>query len=257
MSFYQKYNMLSNKECKIVVDEIFRFKQEYYTQENLKEHVAYLADDKPGRYSHAYAINCPSANKNLPGIAFEKLLSYPMIARLTASVSMDLKLDLQSRFLFNIQEYYSDNAEVPKHFDGELLDFDVTDKELLIKEAVRPHQVAVLTIVNDVGQVGTRVHYPDNGSIMVDCQAGEVLIFDNLNCHHSVDAFGAKSKRKDKLIRLIIGWRSLNTNCSHYTKGKNHNVTTFEANSLIEDWYKNKWPQKWKEIEANQKKAAF
>ena len=45
MSFYQKYNMLSNKECKTVVEEIFRFKQEYYTQENLKEHITYLADD--------------------------------------------------------------------------------------------------------------------------------------------------------------------------------------------------------------------
>jgi len=257
MSHYKKYRILNPENCQRVVEEVFAFKKTHYTLENLEKHVAYLADEKPGRYSHAYAISGPTASPILPGIPFENLIQYPAIAKLTLAMERILGFQLDSRFLLNMQEYYSANAAVPKHFDGELLDFEVQGDKLKINKAIRPKDVAVLVLVNDVGPVGTRIHYPDGSEEMVICEAGEVVIFDNANCFHSVDAFNAVSKRDDKLVRLTLGWRSLNTNTVFYDGKQNSEISQGSADAITESWFKSDWPGKWQAIKEQASRAAF
>jgi hypothetical protein len=258
MSFYAKYKLLEPEDCEQVVKEVLSFKQIFYNDENLKSHIAYLADQKPGRYSHAYAFNGPDALPDLPGLPIDEIFKFPELCHLMAQVSELMDYSTHARFLFNVQEYYSDNAMVPKHFDGELLDFDVNpDDTLNIKRAIRPMLVGVLTLINDIGEVGTRVHSPDNLDAVIPCQPGELLIFDNKNCFHSVDAFHAKAKRKDGIARMTIGWRGLNENCFLYNKGNSKIITRDEADKLTLQWYNKVWPEKWAAIEKNLGKAPF
>jgi hypothetical protein len=257
MSYHKKYRILETEDCDKVVKEVFDFKKQYYNLANLEKHIAYLADEKPGRYSHAYAISAPEASPILPGIQFEDLIKYPTIAKLTCQMELVLGLKWSSRFLLNVQEYYSSNAAVPKHFDGELLDFEVKDDNLKINKAIRPKEVAVLVLINDVGPVGTRIHYPDGSEEMVICEAGEVVIFDNANCFHSVDAFNATAKRSDNLVRMTLGWRSLNTNTVFYDGKINVDISQASADAITEDWFRRDWPAKWQKIKDDAVKAAF
>lgn len=255
--YYQKYKVLSKPQCEKIIKEIKLFEEEHYHDLNLKYHVAYLADKKPGRNSHAYALNCALAPVDLPGLEMTELRAFPGMLRATLEVAPLMRFNFASRFLLNCQEYYSDNAAVPKHFDGELLDFKVKGDSLKINKAIRPHQVAVLVLCNDVGKTGTRLHFPDGTSTVVSCKAGEMIIFDNVNCFHSVDAFGAKSKRKDKLVRMTIGWRSLNSHCTYFDGKESKDISIDQANGLTKFWYEKEWPKKWKQIQKNLHKAAF
>jgi len=256
-----KHLYSKNKDFYFIVNEhlIFEIKQfnrEFYTKENLANHIAYLSDIKPGRRSYAYAI---SNNNDLPSINIPSLEDkYPRIHLMSLDICKYLGVSRNCRLLFNIQEYYDNSTEVPKHNDGELLEFTVnSDGNLEIQESLRPAKVAVLTVVNDVpGGVGTRLWQKDTTEV-VKCKAGDLLVFDNINCLHSVDSFSGQIKRRDGLLRLIIGWRSLDESCVHEINGAQNTKSTEELKELTKNWLTNKWPSKWVDIEKDLSKAAF
>lgn len=253
---FTKIPFLERIDPEDLISEVRDFYKTYYTRENLEKHIAYLSDIKPGRRSSAYAL---APTSDLPHVRTDHLfLNFPGLHYLTMKIRPYLGVSSKARLLFNIQEYYSESSEVPKHNDGELLQFSVDDSgKLIIQESLRPARVGVLTLVNDVAEgAGTRLWNKDKSSV-VKCGVGDLLVFDNLNYLHSVDKFNGKAIRKDGLLRLIIGWRSLDETCVHEVKGKKHSISTQQARIITKDWLFNSWPTKWKEIEQNLGKAAF
>jgi len=256
-------NFVPQNKIENIIKETFAFKQAYYNEENLARHTTYLSDVHPNRQSHAYATSLTYSGK-LPAISIieRNLLTgkynFPELLELQHKITVTLNLPFNVRTLFNVQEYYSGSEVVPKHCDGELLEFeaDATGK-LDIKRSVRPDQVAVLTLVNDTDGGGTRLYNADGTEQVVVAQAGDLLIFDNIACFHGVDRLSGTVKRDDGLLRLIIGWRSLNAS-THYMKGDGITPITYEeAEVIIGNWYVNEWPEQWAKIVASQKKAAF
>jgi hypothetical protein len=91
------------------------------------------------------------------------------------------------------------------------------EKSIEVVRALYPRKVALLTLRNDCIGGGTRLHFrnkkrDDNDassedSTVVCCEAGDLLIFDNVNMEHSVDMLRAKPgiKEGENIIRQIIG----------------------------------------------------
>jgi hypothetical protein len=211
-------NYITPEHAELLVKYSLEFKKKHYTEENLANHSAYLSDKQPHRTSSAFAVSSRVSGL-LPTIPLG-FYPYPptedepsdgcSLYYTTISVSRFLGVSDTCRMLFNIQEYFASSEPVPKHNDGELLNFTIEqDGSLDIKESIRPDFVAVLTLVNDTDGGGTRLHLPDGTTELVQAQAGDLLIFDNVNCLHSVDKLEGTVKRPDGLLRMIIGWRSL------------------------------------------------
>jgi hypothetical protein len=260
--YFTKDNLLNLFDPEETIAEVKRFYKEYYTEKNLSKHIAYLSDTKPGRKSHAYAIsNNHNDGEYLPHINtfnVDFMGKYPNISNLTNFVRICLNISLDARILFNVQEYYSDSSEVPKHNDGELLEFSINkDGTLSITESLRPAKVAVLTLINDVKNgAGTRI-WNGNKNMVVKCKVGDLLVFDNIKCLHSVNAFSGNSIRKDGLLRLIIGWRSLDETCVHEYDDLQFHKSTWDIKQITYFWLKEKWPKKWRKIKKDLTKAAF
>ena len=266
--------------CERLVKEALAFKGVFYNKKNLASHQTYLADDLPNRTSHAYAIT-NFYEGPLPALALGKLKSddtltdmFYHIDQVSQSVAFNfryggeglgdtnensLNLDLSARVLFNVQEYFGNAERVPQHMDGELLDFSTNQVgDLDVRCSVRPNQVAVLTLVNDSDGGGTRLHFPDGTDSLVEAKAGDLLIFNNIECYHSVDPLKGEVKRPDGLLRMIIGWRSLDDATHYYTKGEPMSpLTREEAVGLTEKWYKEQWPLLWEKMSSKAQKAAF
>jgi hypothetical protein len=249
-----------------VIAETFVFKKVYYTPENLEHHIAYLSDDKPHRTSHAYAVS-----SHVPGRYLSAELPYINLrdrddwekwhlTQLYRNVRNEMGLCEDNRMLFNVQEYYGGSEHVPMHCDGELLEFDVRENGSLdIKRSIRPDLVAVLTLVNDTEAGGTRVHPVDaiDNSIVIRAEAGDLLIFDNVNAFHSVDALTGTVKRDDGLLRMTIGWRSLGDRCHYMEYDRVTPISKAQAELMTEKWYVTEWPKQWEKIQAATQKAAF
>lgn len=249
-------------ECEQLIREVFAFKSKFYTEENLSTHRAYLADDQAHRTSHAYAVS-HGYEGPLPTIDMQALDGYLFLVNKGMQVighARRLNLHADSRVLFNVQEYYGGSERVPKHMDGELLEFTADAQgNLNIQRSIRPEQVAVLTLVNDTDGGGTRVHLPNGTEEVTRAQAGDLLIFNNWECYHSVDALTGTVQRPDGLLRMTIGWRSLADRVGYYEKdpGTCFRVTMDEANKITENWFKNEWPAQWERIKEQTQKAAF
>lgn len=248
-------------ELEQVIQETFAWKQKHYTDANLASHVAYLSDTKPNRTSHAYAISSAirELETTLPYINLRAETEFPLLTQLYRNARNEMGLSQDNRVLFNVQEYYGGSEAVPKHCDGELLKFEVDDDgSLNIQRSIRPDLVGVLTLINDTDGGGTRVHYPDDlTSQVVRAQAGDLLIFNNASCHHSVDPLKGEVKREDGLLRLTVGWRSLGDRCHYMESDRVTPISQRDAEKRTEMWYANEWPKQWEKISAKTQKAAF
>ncbi|MEH2402838.1 hypothetical protein [Nostoc sp.] len=218
----------------------------YYNEKNLEDHSAYFSDIQPGRISYAFTIWNSSDPINLPAINVQELEDhFKGFTALHQEVLKKLKIVNPSRILFNVQLYYSPSSPVCRHFDGELMSFSrEADGSLKITSAIRPKHVALLTLVNSAKNGGTRFFYRNGNSQLIQSKPGNLLMFDNIKYEHSVDQFSAETiSRNDGLIRMIIGWRSLDTNCLFWTNnGKSKELTFKEANSIYKTWLTDQYP---------------
>lgn len=246
--------------CERLIAETFAFKKQFYTEENLAAHRTYISDTTPHRTSHAYAVSfgyVEGFTGPLPTINLESM--HTDLTEVTHQVlGMELGLAYDNRALFNVQEYYGGSEAVPKHNDGELLEFTTENGGLQIKKSIRPEQVAVLTLVNDTDGGGTRVHFPDGREEVVRAQAGDLLVFRNDQALHSVDALTGTVKRPDGILRMTVGWRSLGDKTVYSTEaGTNLPLTQKEAEDITEAWYLETWPKQWDALQQAARKAAF
>jgi hypothetical protein len=258
-------NFIRPEAIELLIQQALAFKTANYTEENLASHAAYLSDVQPHRTSSAFAVaDYRTIGDFLPTISLENNLTCgPELRDISWVVSYKyLELRSMNRMLFNIQEYFSASERVPKHNDGELLEF-IADKDgnLDIRRSIRPEKVAVLTLVNDTTNGGTRLHFDDGREELVRGEAGDLLVFDNLVCMHSVDPLEGVSKREDGLLRMIIGWRSLGDRCAYAEGDKNSmviaKISREKAEAITTAWYKLEWPAQWEAIKASRQKAAF
>ena len=240
-----------------IIKDTKRFIGRFYNVLNLQNHAAYFADVSDNRASYAFIL-CPENQSGLPALSLDKVadVSRP-ISVLTLKLYEMLNIPKTSRVLFNIQMYKGDSKPVAKHFDGEFLEFSVDGEDLNIKRAIRPDKVAVLTVLNNTVNGGTRVHLDDESSV-ITAKAGDLLIFDNLRCHHSVDKLESNGTvREDGLVRMIIGWRSIEDNCALYDNG---NLTFSDAETIRQvhkEWLKTEWPKMFESYVTQHQKVAF
>jgi hypothetical protein len=253
---------ITPEQCETLIAETKRFYQQFYTDENLAAHRTYISDTTPHRTSHAYAISSgyvEGFTGPLPTINLASLHDqFPAISFLSHDV-LDNRFGLnhESRALFNVQEYFGGSEPVPQHNDGELLEFTTNDGGLQIKRSIRPEFVAVLTLVNDTDEGGTRVHYPDGSSRVIRGEAGDLLIFNNVQLKHSVDALKGNVKRADGILRQTIGWRSLSDKCFYSDQNGVRQISSGEADKITETWYQTEWPKIWQGLQESARKAAF
>jgi hypothetical protein len=263
--YYSKYEMFKEESIlEPFIDEVNQFIEGYYNESTLSTGAAYQSDKKPARISYAFnLVHSSSPAQDLPSIRVHREM-FPIINIVSDRMFELMNISEDSRILFNIQKYFSDNEEVTRHFDGHYFDFHHdTDGRLIVTEALRPKEVAVLTLLNDVPGAGTRIWEPckEDGTVptkVVECKGGDLLVFDNWKCFHGADAFKAKSTRPDNLVRMTVGWRSIEDNCQYIVPddrtGKE--VSLELAQHLHREWLKT-WPAKWAEIKKLNKQAAF
>jgi hypothetical protein len=237
-----------------LISEVKSFVDANYTEDNLSKRVAYLSDKSDARESYGFIVAHSVETPKLQHITTRK---YPMIQTITDSIFQMLDVDCRSRLLFNVQIYKSGSKPVPRHFDGDLFDFTVNpDSTLTIREAIRPKKVAVLTVINDVIGGGTRL-YKDDISDVVSCDPGDLLIFDNVACDHGVDSFQSRAGREDGIVRMIIGWRSVEESCVYYEDGLMRDLSFSNALDVQEEFLTSRWPKQWQVIKDQNKLAAF
>jgi hypothetical protein len=121
------------------------------------------------------------------------------------------------------------------------------------------NDVELYQAINQIRGGGTRVH-PANvidNSTVIRAEAGDLLIFDNVNAFHSVDALNGTVKRDDGLLRMTIGWRSLGDRCHYMSGDRLVPVSKKIAEELTQVWYQKDWPKQWEKISAKAQKAAF
>ena len=153
-----------------LVTECDSFIQKHYNEKNIEAHIAYPSDRSESRDSYAFPIGI-SEHLSLPHIPIEMLPD--SLAATTSRVCDVLDVDM-GRVLFNIQRYKSGASRVPKHIDGEIFKFELdAEKNLVIHRMVRPKQVALLTLINNVDGGGTRL-FPDGSveSMLISYDAG-------------------------------------------------------------------------------------
>lgn len=237
-----------------------RFVKRFYNEHHLKNHSAYFSDQSDNRESYGFTVWNGKETSSLPAISNELISEVARnISFLNLKIMEKLEVSDQTRLLFNVQMYKGNCKPVPQHFDGEYFDFEVQeDASLKINRALRSEKVAVLVLANDTDGGGTRLHYPDGFSEVVIGEPGDLLIFDNVLLNHSVDELVGTVKREDSLIRMTIGWRSLEEKTHLIYDGEMRGVSTIEdARNLHRDFLVNRWKQVYEQFAKDGKLPAF
>lgn len=258
---YEDFYVGEENQSKLIEDTK-RFIRRFYNVLNLQNHAAYFSDISDNRSSYAFIL-CPENESGLPAISLTDVAGVSRsISLLTLQLYNILNLPKTSRVLFNVQMYKGDSKPVAKHFDGEFLEFSVDGEDLNIKRAIRPKQVAVLTLLNNTLEGGTRVHFDTSEGVsesaVIKAKAGDLLVFDNIRCHHSVDKLESGGKtRGDNLVRMIIGWRSIENNCELYDNGKFIAADAETVRQVHTEWLKNEWPKMFENYITQTQQVAF
>ena len=256
-------NFLSKVEISIMLETMVLFRDNYYTQVNIRDRIAYLSDTSETRISNAFMVS--TGDTPLPHISIgnDSILGdiiddYQTIMRQLSPVMSDPR---DTRLMLNMQEYKEASKPIPWHFDGEYLDCNTedTDGTIQVVEGLIPRYVAVYTLYNenDFGTSVKNLHTGDEFS--VESEAGDLFIFDNITHHHSVPEL-----KKD---RAMFGFRNFDYIPYHFSQdysmgstvvsndcfnGYAHRITTNQAEEMHEEFI-----QKWKDNYNKDLKAKF
>lgn len=241
--------LLTPEQCLTLCGETTELTKEWYTQENIWNHSAYISDDAKGRKSWAFALENPNARTSLPCVHWLHSKN-ELFAALTTLVIAFLNLP-EGRILFNIQKYWEESTPVHLHRDGEVFDVDISshDNRTNVIRALHPSRVCLLTLFNNAEGGGTRIMLANGTDFVVQAQTGDLLVFDNIDTEHGVEELVPKEfVTKGDVIRQIIGWRSLDYNCKYLNKRFRFepfkHVSFGRACELHENFLKTTWIQK-------------
>ena len=256
-------NFLSKVEISIMMETMVLFRDNYYTQKNIRDRIAYLSDTSETRISNAFMVS--TGNSPLPHISVD-----------TNSILGDIIDDYQTiikqlhpvlweshdtRLMMNMQEYKEASKPIPWHFDGEYLDCNSEDTtgKITVVEGLIPRYIGVYTLYNE-NTHGTSIKSLHTGEeFSVESEAGDFFIFDNTAFLHSVPEL-----KKD---RAMFGFRNFDYVPYHYSQdysigtmvvnhecfhGYTKRVTTLQAQGMHEDFI-----VKWKDNYNKDLKAKF
>jgi hypothetical protein len=253
-------NFLPEASLERVIEGSKRTIKRFYDSHHLREHTAYFSDRSDNRESYAFSVAPDSSGKDLPFISTDLLAETSrQVAFLSTGIREHLEVSADTRLLLNFQIYKGNNKPVTKHFDGEYFDFKVNeDSTLHVNYGLRPKHVAVLVLHNDSEGGGTRLHYPDGSSEVIVGQAGDLLVFRNDILYHSVDELTGVATREDQILRMTIGWRSLEENVSLIYDGETKDgLDIASARRMHRTFLDNNWPSIYAEYVNVNKPAAF
>src|SRR3989338_1499328 len=245
-------SFIKSDSCQSLCDAADETINRFYTKENLKDHIAYLADRQgnlsslQGRDAHAFVIHHSSGDSDnrLPGIAFRDLDE--RLQHMCQKAEKELGIN-KGRYLLNFQRYYQDSVYLPLHYDGELYSFiKHEDDSITITEAIIPNKTAVLTLINYAVGGGTKISKKDKSdSTVVQYNSGDLLIFNNSKILHGAEAFKANDNFTPPYVRYTMGWRSLEQDCKYLNLTENDemkDVTYEEAVQKNVKFMENDWP---------------
>jgi hypothetical protein len=203
-SFLRIEGYLTNEVCQELYDWMDD-SQKYYTQDNLRDKIAYPSDSSSTRVSNAYMVS--GGFSPLPHIALEKDAMGSLLDDFQAILAqmdelmygLDTFLEVHAtRCMLNMQKYFAGSKEVPWHFDGEYL--KSKGNTTRIEEGLVPRYIAVYTLSNQ-NTHGTKVRCLQTGNeFQAESKAGDMIIIDNLRYLHSVPIL--------EKPRLMIGFRN-------------------------------------------------
>lgn len=260
MSQYELIKGFLNKDAiEFYIRDVKSLIDRFYTEYFLKEHIAYFSDQSENRESYAFAVSLDDNPPVLPALD-PNLISQTSrrIATLNLKMSEILQVSRNSRLMLNVQIYRGNSKPVTKHYDGEYFDFFVDENgSLNIVSGLRPEKVAVCVLHND-STGGTRIHDSQGNSQVIVGETGDLLVFDNVNCLHSVDELVGTSTRDDGILRMTIGWRSLDENVFAIRQEKiGKKLSIAESRVLHKDFLRSQWPSIYRSYMLENKKKAF
>ena len=256
-------NFLSKVEISVMLETMTLFRDNNYSQKNIRDRVAYLSDSSETRISNAFMVSTGDTQLPHISVATNTILGdiiddYQHIIKQLSPV---LSESHDTRLMMNMQEYKEASKPIPWHFDGEYLDCNTesTDGSIQVVEGLIPRYVGVYTLYNK-NDLGTSVKSLHTGEeFQVESDAGDFFIFDNTVFLHSVPEL-----KKD---RAMFGFRNFDYIPYHYSQDYNigsmvvsnecfngftRRVTTQQAEEMHEDFI-----TKWKKQYNKELKAKF
>lgn len=234
--------------------------QREYTAANAIARRSYVYEYLDLAESFAFSLHCPGSDetRHLPGFEISELPE--ALAAVSLEVCERLHLE-RGRVLFNVGRYPENGEEIPPHYDGELFDFTVIPEVgQEVRSAIRPRNVAILTLRNDSVACETRLHDGPGKFIQPANRAGDLLCFDNTTYQHSVPTVGPAPKtleasEQPRWLRYTLGWRALEDKCFYWEDGQPLRPIGFaEAIRLHEHFLKDEWPS---QTDADLARASF
>ena len=209
-------NMLDKDEINFMMMIMRTFREDFYTEENLKNRIAYLSDSSDTRISNAFMVT--TGETDLPAIRVDDYTGLASILNdyqtLLSSLSGDRRHRgaWDTRCMLNMQEYFAGSKPIPWHFDGEYLDMNDTyntDDAIMINEMITAKWVAVYTLENENTHGADLLDIVTGEKIRMESEAGDFIMFDNTKFLHSVS-------KLDK-PRAMFGFRNFDYEPYLYT----------------------------------------
>ena len=258
-SKYSLYpSVIDSREIESAANEAARVYSHYYNEDNLRKRRVYFPDRSGHRQSHALSIWTGKNSREDAINIIDFKASFPQLGALTETVlSKYLKITTQTRLLINFQFYLNQSTPVLRHFDGEYLSYCASSDRICIRKGIRPRDVGILTLVNEVPGAGTRIFYPDGKCTTIVTHPGDLLLLDNHNLEHSVESID-HPYLKCKPLRVSMGWRSLDYDCQLWEDDKFSRILTQEeANIIYEQWLISEWPTIYEGLASRHHSAPF
>jgi hypothetical protein len=261
---YSLERIRESSQCEDLIRDANELIRHAYTAANTIARRSYVYQYDVESETFAFALHCPGSDRtaHLPGFRLAELPE--SLASLSQEVCerMDIR---QGRVLYNIGRYPVDYDPLTPHYDGELFDYDVAPGVgNTVRSAIRPRQVAILTLRNEAISAETRLHDDAGNVLQPRAQAGDLLRFDNTLYQHSVprpSPSPAPATSQTRLaddrrwIRYTMGWRAFEHDCFYWEDEKPLCPIGFdEAIALHEAFLKDLWPQ---QIETDLARATF
>ena len=209
-------NMLDKGEIKFMMGIMREFREDFYTEEHLKNRVAYLSDSSETRISNAFMVT--TGETDLPAIRVDDYTGLASILNDYQTLLQALAGDrrtrgaVDTRCMLNMQQYFAGSKPIPWHFDGEYLDLNDTyntNDAIMINEMITAKYVAVYTLENENTHGADLLDIVTGQKIRMESEAGDFIMFDNTKFLHSVS-------KLDK-PRAMFGFRNFDYEPYLYT----------------------------------------
>jgi len=259
MNYELVKGFLQKSTLESYIQDIKRLISTYYTTEFLQSHAAYFSDKSENRESYAFAVMPGNRRIELPALSATQIQAVSKrLSTLNLKASEVLGVSPDSRLMLNVQIYRGNSKPVTRHFDGEYFDFSVQeDGSLNVVRGLRPERVAVCVLHND-STGGTRIHDKSGDSSVVVGEGGDLLIINNIDCLHSVDELRGESTRQDGILRMTVGWRSLEENVWEIRDGQTtKKIDAALARDMHRRFLSSDWPGIYADYVHNAKDSAF